>query len=329
MGTTTEAKRQEPLVRGHIAFPRSLHSGWMNLTIGILFVLVSIYWTVNPLSANSGYWLGMKFVMAAFIPLCCVFMIWMGVRDIRQDNKVKKGKATQFRTPWLWDFDWNSQGDFKYSSKKEKLGIFAMAFIGIFLVTPITIGGIYDLDLLNGKYFDLPFLGQVSKKSVFLYGAIAFNAYWLLSISYKIYKIWTGGGRCGYPSLRFKNFPFFLGDTLSIVLEGLPARADRLTLHLRFMEEIFRKNPMNGKFVPNINPRTAECYEIFKETRVLARAQFPPENKPPVQWNLPDNTDFVSILREGPARFWELEVIAETPSGDCQNRYLLPIYASV
>ena len=45
-----------------------------------------------------------------------------------------------------------------------------------------------------------------------------------------------------------------------------------------------------------------------------------------VEWPLPTQGQWTTTLSERPARFWELEVKADTPGVDYHSRFLLPIY---
>ena len=69
------------------------------------------------------------------------------------------------------------------------------------------------------------------------------------------------------------------------------------------------------------------CYQLFHESRTLKGREVAPSGKLSIEWNLPGDLEFVSTLSERPARFWELEVKADTPGVDYHSSFLLPIYA--
>jgi hypothetical protein len=46
-----------------------------------------------------------------------------------------------------------------------------------------------------------------------------------------------------------------------------------------------------------------------------------------MEWDLPNEADLTTALSQRPARFWELEVRADTPGVDYHSRFLLPVYA--
>ncbi|NIS88089.1 MAG: hypothetical protein GWN88_24995 [Nitrospinaceae bacterium] len=128
----------------------------------------------------------------------------------------------------------------------------------------------------------------------------------------------------GRSRLLFQSFPFFLGSSLAVTLEGLPPREklERLSLNVRFIEE---KYVTRGRY-GNRDARV-ECYEVYADSRELAADALPRHGRLNLEWNLPDDPSLLSNLSSRPARFWELEVEAEIPGVNFHDRFLLPVYA--
>ena len=69
------------------------------------------------------------------------------------------------------------------------------------------------------------------------------------------------------------------------------------------------------------------CYQLHHENRTLTGSQVSSGNTMAMEWNLPGESELTSTLSQRPARFWELEVKADTPGVDYHSRFLLPVYA--
>ena len=58
------------------------------------------------------------------------------------------------------------------------------------------------------------------------------------------------------------------------------------------------------------------CYQLHHEARTLKGREVAPSGKLSLEWDLPREQEFTSTLSQRPARFWELEVKADTPGVD-------------
>ena len=125
----------------------------------------------------------------------------------------------------------------------------------------------------------------------------------------------------GNSRLRFNSFPFYLGDKLSVVLVGLPSQVNEVQMDLRFVEEQYEIRG-SGK---NRSQRVI-CYQLYHENRTLKGKDISPSGTLALEWDLPGEPELTSALSHRPARFWELEVRAETPGVDYHSRFLLPVY---
>ena len=126
----------------------------------------------------------------------------------------------------------------------------------------------------------------------------------------------------GNSRLRFGNFPFLLGDKLSVILVDLPSEINQFQLDLICIEEKYeihqRGQERESKVV---------CYQLYHESRTLSGREVVASGKLSLEWDLPGDPELASTLSQRPARFWELEVKADTPGVDYHSSFLLPVYA--
>lgn len=124
--------------------------------------------------------------------------------------------------------------------------------------------------------------------------------------------------RFGHSRLGFRRFPFHPGDRLLLAFSGTPLR--RLKATLRFIEERFESTGSGN----NRSTRLA-VYEHFGEQKVLAGSEGAPEIE--IDFQIPDNTEWVTALSGQPVRYWELVVESEQPGIDFKTTFPLPVYA--
>ena len=160
--------------------------------------------------------------------------------------------------------------------------------------------------------------GTLMVKGIVVFFDLAFG----LAGGYYLFRNLALFLKYGNSRLQFGSFPFFLGNKLSVVLVGLPSEIGRLQLDLRFIEEKYETR-QRGR---NRESRVV-CYQMYHEARTLEGREISSAKKLPLEWNLPEHSEFASTLSQRPARFWELEVKADTSGVDYHSRFLLPVYA--
>lgn len=135
--------------------------------------------------------------------------------------------------------------------------------------------------------------------------------------------------------LRYRVFPFFLGERLDADLEGLDRLRgfQRLTVTLRCVQDrVSRRGKSTQVDAVAVHEETRELSPgelplargggagVFKLFRLSPRAE-----ALPVSFELPPG-DLETVLSASPARRWEVVVRAETPGIDYEAVFLVPVY---
>ena len=258
---------------------------------------------VDPSTIHAPMWvitvIGLMFLLAG------LWLIWHGLDGVRRKTRIKNVKTTRAASPWLWDYEWQALGISDNKINKVLRGLIMLIVVGAFLAPFHWWAFVSNEGHLMVKimvvFFDLVFgLG----------GGYYFFHNLALYLKY------------GNSRLRFSNFPFLLGDKLSVVLVGLPSEINQLQLDLRFIEEQYETRG-SGK-----NRRQEViCYQLYHEGRTLKGREVASSGKLSLEWDLPDEPELTSTLSQRPARFWELEVKADTLGVDYHSRFLLPVYS--
>jgi len=231
--------------------------------------------------------------------------IWHGLDGLRRKAKVQKVKTTRASSPWLWDYEWQALGFTDNKFKKVMHGLLMLIIFGAFLAPFNWWAFVSDegstMVTIIVVVFDLIF-------------GLAGCYYFLNNLALYL--------KYGNSRLRFGDFPFYLGNKLSVALVDLPAEIHHLQLDLRFVEERYETRRRG-----NSTESRVVCYQLYHESRTLQAKEVAPSGKLSLEWDLPGDPDMTSTLSQRPARFWELEVKADTPGVDYHSRFLLPIYA--
>jgi len=119
--------------------------------------------------------------------------------------------------------------------------------------------------------------------------------------------------------LRYQEFPFFLGGKVTGQVTHLPKTFTRMTLNLRFVEEMYSKESGHNGF-------GYKFFQLYKETKTLESPPTLWNGNLHINWQLPDDLTMSTALNQQHARYWELEIKADTPGIDYHSRFLLPIY---
>lgn len=258
---------------------------------------------MDPSKIHAPMWVitvcGLMFLLAG------LWFVWHGLDGVRRKAKIKTVKTTRASSPWLWDYEWHALGITDNKLKKVMHALIMLSVVSVFLA-PFNWWAFYSGD------------GRILIKIIVVLLDLAFGFgggyYFLNNLSLYL--------KYGNSRLRFSNFPFALGDKLSVVLVGLPSEINQIQLDLRFIEEKYetrrRGNEKESKVV---------CYQLYHESRTLEGREVAASGKLSLEWDLPGDPELTSTLSQRPARFWELEVKADTPGVDYHSSFLLPVYA--
>ena len=311
MTATASPARERVQLNNRQPVSRTTIHGWPSFFFGLPFAGMGTFILlmglgkieVDPGKVHAPMWIialfGLLFVLAG------LSFIWHGLGGVRRKAKIKIVKTTRASSPWLWDYEWQALGISDNKLKKVMHGLIMLIVVGAFLAPFHWWAFVSDEGSIMVKamvvFFDLVF-------------GLGGGYYFLNNLALFL--------KYGNSRLRFSSFPFLLGDTLSVVLVGLPSEINQLQLDLRFIEEQYETRG-SGR---NKESRVV-CYQLYHEERILKGREVASSGKLSLEWGLPNEPEMTSTLSQRPARFWELEVKADTPGVDYHSRFLLPVYA--
>lgn len=311
MTATTSPSREQVTLSGRQPVSRTTIHGWPSMIFGLPFAGAGTFILLiglekiemDPSKIHAPMWVitvcGLMFLLAG------LWFVWHGLDGVRRKAKIKTVKTTRASSPWLWDYEWHALGITDNKLKKVMHALIMLSVVSVFLA-PFNWWAFYSGD------------GRILIKIIVVLLDLAFGFgggyYFLNNLSLYL--------KYGNSRLRFSNFPFALGDKLSVVLVGLPSEINQIQLDLRFIEEKYetrrRGNEKESKVV---------CYQLYHESRTLEGREVAASGKLSLEWDLPGDPELTSTLSQRPARFWELEVKADTPGVDYHSSFLLPVYA--
>ena len=311
MAFTTSLAPEQAELKGRQPVSRTTIHGWPSVILGSPFAGMGTYFLlmglekidVDSSKVHAPMWViavcGLMFLLAG------LSFIWHGIDGIRRKAKIKNVKITRAASPWLWDYEWQALGTSDNKIKKVLRGLIMLVVVGTFLA-PFHWWAFFSNE------------GPFMVKAMVVFFDLVFGlggGYYFLNNLVLYLKY-------GNSRLRFSDFPFYLGDKLSVVLVDLPAEINQLQLDLRCIEEKYETRQRGDS-----NESRVVCYQLHHEARTLKGREVAPSGKLSLEWNLPGEPELASTLSERPARFWELEVKADTPGVDYHSRFLLPVYA--
>ena len=127
----------------------------------------------------------------------------------------------------------------------------------------------------------------------------------------------------GNGQVSFQEFPFFLGQTMSLTIERLPIDISTVQFHLRCIEEAYEIRKRGRK-----RESIVVCYQIYHDTQTIRGELINETGQLRCSWNLPDDKHLNSTPSERPAIFWEMEVRGERSGLDYHSVFLLPVYTN-
>lgn len=224
-----------------------------------------------------------------------------------QRQKLSKRRALRFqREPWMIDHKWDPRG----ATDSGAADIAKMLWFGLIMVV-----------------FLAPFnwWAFLSEEGIcFVQGFTAFFDLLLLwGAGYIIYLI-IRRLKYGKTTLRYRTFPFFLGETFDAELSNTRGigRYDKMTITLRCVQERFEvRKTSDGK------SESVAAYCTWSDEHVEEAGELRAGDAPKrVTFRLPQG-DYETRLLQIPPRYWELVACAETPGVDFQSVFLVPVYA--
>jgi hypothetical protein len=286
---------------------RSPYSAWDIWLIGLFSIGIGVVLTYTALFGENGFIKNISFPMFVwflfFLSITILFarVFFLGLVELNKHRRILRQKKNDPNAPWLYDFENNLEGAIgsrlRYSIWEEFLAVFVfLLFISLF-------GFMMDFKVIWTVIVSIALICLMFYQG----GKGALENILNLSHYFKF-----GKGR-----FVFTKFPFYLGSTLQAKVSNLPPKEkiNDLVLKLRFIqEEIIDSSKVN-------------FLEYFLDQKIFSIQDLDVDGNLPIEWPLPDNPEFTTNLSERPAKYWELEVKAETSGVDYHERFLLPVYA--
>lgn len=310
MGSIASPTRERVPLSGRQPVSRTTIHGWLSVLFGSPFAGMGTFILLiglgkvemDPSKIHAPMWV--ISVCGAMFLLAGLWFIWHGLDGLRRKAKIKHVKTTRASSSWLWDYEWQALGISDNKFKKVIHALIMLSVVSVFLA-PFNWWAFFSGD------------ESIMVKVIVVLLDLAFGlggGYYFLNNLGMFLKY-------GNSRLRFGNFPFLLGDKLSVMLVDLPSEINQLQLDLRCIEEKYeihqRGQERESKVV---------CYQLYHESRTLNGREVAASGKLSLEWDLPGDPEFASTLSQRPALFWELEVKADTPGVDYHSSFLLPVY---
>ena len=309
----TDLQRKE--LWGHSTISRTTIHGWpavfLSLPVigaGIFIILISV--NVIPVE-DSGFHASRE-VVASFgglFALAGILMLIHGLTSLKEKRKAALLSQPYSTEKWRADYPWDPQGTKADSFEKIKSGLYANLGITVFCVPFNWMFFVKHPD----RIFQL-FIGFFDIIIVIAW------AYWIyLVLAFLKY---------GVSTLEFQHCPFFLGEELKVILhtnKPVPGLKE-MKVTLRHIEEKYetRGTGKNRKSV-------IVSYQMYADTLTLNNLTA--FDQQAVQWplafSLPQESQYNTCLSCRPAKYWELEIKAQTLGIDYCSSFLLPVYAKL
>ncbi len=253
---------------------------------------------------------------SAFIPL---LILAVGTPSLVQYGLRERRKREFPDEPWMWDRRWNRAGaralrSAGESSRSLAPALMATAFLALAVFAYVFV---FSPEDRPPAFIVIPVV-------LFALGT------WGVHLARGASRLKFGGS-----FLRYRAFPFFLGERLSATLEGIDRLKGftRLTLTLRCARETVVGSGKQRRVEREVlyeEPKEVSPDEVLFGTGDAAGVfqlvrRVDPGAALPITFELPE-ADLGSHLYDFPKRKWELAVEAEVPGVDYRETFLVPVY---
>jgi hypothetical protein len=278
------------------------------MAVGVIAALVEKGVITPSRGGDMPGWMGWAVAVIFFVPGAFVFL--NGFKGLFDAARLKRVREEHPNEPWLVEYDWNPEGISADSRASVLSQVLVLAFLLVFLA-PFNYFVFFSPDSAS----EVPLLAR---------GLIAFFDLIPVLVLWGIVTTLWHKAKYGQPRLAFGSFPFHLGGPLSARFSTRRAIGEfkkmSFTLHcVEERTEIYRTTRRST------STRTT-CEQIWTDELVLDQPGALYEGEFPISFKLPDG-DYGSRFVDAPARYWELEVKADTPGLDFGALFLLPVYA--
>ncbi|WP_447968022.1 hypothetical protein [Nitrospira sp. M1] len=299
------------LLKDHHPLHRRVFYGKLAIAVGLFFVIMGL----SILFIRMGWIAGSPFPI--YIPLWVlgvgggtgvsggIWLIVFGFEDLQRIRNRKHGQQQLPTTPWLWDYPWQAWGSTDNYLKSALRSLAALILFSLFL----------------SPFHWIAFSWE--ERSFFWQGIVGLlDLVIILSVGDRFVAKLKQYLRFGNSQLAFNDFPFFLGNPMSLTLKNVPTNISTFHLTLRCIEEVYLSDHARHD-----TRSVVVCYQLYQDIQILEPGNGHAEADLDMLWILPDDTTLSSTPSERPATYWELEVTAEQQGVHYQSRFLLPIYS--
>jgi hypothetical protein len=266
--------------------------------IGTYFALAGFEYIPLPGKANAPLWvigyIGIAFAFAGLMVLA------HALRGMRHHARKRRVIELYPERPGIADYPWNPDGIDSRLGARALQSVFGGTLFCVFLAPFHWWAWMSD----HGGIFIGIFTGLFEFIALFVvWNCLRHVLQWL---------------KYGSSRLRFRKFPFKPGDKLD--LEFSPNRFDQLKATLRFIEERVEQSGSGN------NRSTRIVHDaLYEETKELTPGPLQPEVR--LEFELPDNEEWVNQISGTPVRYWELKLEADVPGVDFDASWPLPVYS--
>ena len=286
-------------------------TGWGGIVFGLIFLAVGVFIILVSANVVTGgkkhapdWVIGMVGGIFAFAGLA---ILLTSLRAMGRQQRYRQQAMLHPEEPWLADYAWDTQGAKGDTLKKSAGYLFMGLFITLFMApfhwwAFLSDDGPWMVKMIVGL-FDLAILG--------IFGAAVYQLLrWL---------------KYGTSMVRFRDFPFFLGEELRVVVASTRpvSNINKRTFTLRCIEEKHEVTKQRGK----TQHRTV-AYQLYADTQTEEHGDnwSTLEMEREVVFQLPVG-DYATTLSAKEPRYWELETHAETSGIDHGATFLVPVYS--
>ena len=299
-------------VKGKTPISRTTIHGWSSVLFGLLFVAAGAYIiliSLNIIDTPDSKFHVPRYMAAMFGGVFLMPGLFLVIHGLLSLN-YRPAKFLVNASPWDNDYGWNHH-QVNDRSRSDLVKFFFSTLLLILFLTPFHI-----------------FIFKILAESKIGYFPMALMIIFDLAV---LIIIWTYLKKLlrylkyGMSSLRFNQFPYFLGNKLDLTfMINKPLKgADTISVTLQCIEEKYetRGSGDNRKSV-------VVCYHLYSESKEieLPILETASSLQIPIQFDLPAEDIYRTRLKERPPTYWEMEIKAETDGIDLAKNFLVPVY---
>lgn len=269
---------------------------------GFAIFLVSIG-VIEVDGANAPMWVVGCFGMDFFLAGLLTFI--RGLRHTLRRRRLARAETLHPDEPWFADHEWDPQGTVTrlgYAGFEHVFGV----VLSIGLLAPVNWIAFY-----------------ADSDSAFSIAALLFDAIFLIVLGFQVREFFARR-KYGRPYLAFESFPARPGSIFRgwLVYDKALGGVRRLTITLRLIEESW-----SDLSTSQSTQRSVMCYSRYSDTLKLGPidARAISDGGLEIEFPIPSEAKS-SALSRYPARYWDLEVIADRPGINFRQHFLIPVY---